>query len=547
MLLFALACVSPSDPRDMEDGAGPPRAPTLAPTAPEIQTPAPEVEDHPTLAGPDPLSPSGLGLTYEIYVRSYQDTDGDGIGDFPGVESRLDHIDSLGVDTLWLMPVFPARGPAGYDVEDFETLTAEYGTVEELDSLVEAAHERGIRVLLDLPFNHTSRTHPWFAEAEADPGSESRGMYRFSDTQWDPYRWFEAEGGGYYYAFFGGELPDLDWRDAEVQARMTAVWDQWLEHVDGYRLDAVRVLVETTTDITDTDETHALLADLYARTRAAHPDARLLAEASCETAEDSASYLGAAAPEADAVIDFPRREAMLAAFTDSEPDVLLALLEDSEAAGGLSGSAPYLQSHDLSRLPAYVADPAARRALEVTLLTLPGNPILYYGEELDIADATTATGQDYAWRAPMAWDRTSNGGFTTSTAWLTPDPGYLSGLNVADAEADPDSLLHLIRGASCVRSAVAGGEWQALDTSDPHVFSYSWTTATGLVVVAVNLSDGAIGETTIDVRGGFRSLTESVGVDAGEGLRFAGMEAYGYRIWSDGPGWRCEVPGPVGG
>ena len=152
------------------------------------------------------------------------------------------HVASLGVETLWLMPVFSARGRPGYDVTDHWTVREDYGTVDELDSLVAAAHDLGMRVLLDLPFNHVSRQHPWFEAAEADPDAPERALFLFSDTQWDTVRWHPADGGGFYYGVFGSELPDLDWEEEEVREEMFGVWDTWLDHVDGYRLDAVRTL-----------------------------------------------------------------------------------------------------------------------------------------------------------------------------------------------------------------------------------------------------------------------------------------------------------------
>ncbi len=536
--LLLVACVPPeSEP-----------APACA-VAAEPGPAAVELPVRPLPARPADCPRRGLGLTYEIYVRSFQDSDADGVGDLEGVRMRLDHLESLGVESLWLMPVFESPGTAGYDVSDYDRIRDEYGDEADLVALVDDAHARGMRVLLDLPFNHVARTHPWFAAAEADAGSTSRGRFLFSDTQWDAYRWFPAEGGGFYYAFFGAELPDLDWTDELVRARMFGAFEGWLEVVDGYRLDAVITLIEADGAITGTDETHALLAELYARARAVNPDAVLLAEASEPTVTENAAYLGSAgAPESDRVLDFPRRDALLAALAAERPDALLAHLHDQEDAHALGRTAPFLQSHDLSRLPAHVPDARARRLLQVVQLTLPGDPVLYYGEELDLADATSGTGQDYAWRAPMPWDGSGNGGFTEAPIpWFTLDPLYAAGVNVEEAGADPTSPLSLLRDLACVRAELDGAGWQPVATDAATVLAYARSTEEGRLVVVANLGAEPVGDVRVDVHGGFRELTTDTGVDAGDGLVVRNLGAYGYALYADELAARCAVAPPLAG
>ena len=483
------------------------------------------------------------GLTYEIYVRSFQDSDGDGIGDLLGVASRLDHLCSLGVETIWLMPLFPSVGPAGYDTLDYDTVRADYGTEEDLDTLVDAAHARGMRVLVDLPLNHVARTHPWFTAAEADPAAPERELFVFADTQWDTVRWFPADGGGFYYAFFGDTLPDLNWKHDVTRERMLPVFDAWLDQADGYRLDAVIPLVETLDQgIAGTDETHALLAELRARAESLNPDVYLLAEASDLTVAGNTSYLGdAGAPEAHAVIDFPRRAALLAAVASGDPSPLLDLVEAQDAAGALGRTAPYLQSHDLARLASTEPDEQVRRLLQVIELTLPGDAILYYGEELDLPDTTTATGQDYAQRGPMLWDSSWNAGFSDGSAWMPPDPRYLDGDNVEDQSSDPRSMLSLVRGLACVRHALGDADWAPLSTDAPSVLAYQRSTREGRVVVVANVSAEEV-DVQVDVDGGFRDLGGRGGWYAHEepGLT---LEPYGYRVYADEIAVSCVVSG----
>jgi maltose alpha-D-glucosyltransferase/alpha-amylase len=527
-------------------------APTLpTPDAEARAWPIPDratgFEAGPALDGA-PL-PAGLvrgGLTYEIYVRSFQDSDGDGIGDLLGVASRLDHLSSLGVETIWLMPLFPSVGPAGYDTLDYDTVRADYGTEADLDTLVDAAHARGMRVLVDLPLNHVARTHPWFAAAEADPAAPERELFVFADAQWDTFRWFPAAGGGYFYAFFGDTLPDLNWKHDVTRERMLPVFDAWLDRADGYRLDAVIPLIETLDQgIAGTDETHALLAELRARAEAINPDVYLLAEASDLTVEGNTAYLGNdGAPEAHAVIDFPRRAALLDAVASGDPSPLLDVLGDQREAGALGRMAPYLQSHDLPRLASTEADVRVRRLLQVIELTLPGEPILYYGEELDLPDTPTATGQDYAQRGPMPWDQNPNGGFSTGSPWMPLDPRHLDGANVADQDADPASMLNLVRGLACVREATRGAAWELVATDHPSVLAYQRSTEEGRVVVVANLSATEV-HVEVDVDGGFRHLGGRGGWYAHEepGLTLA---PYGYGVYAEEIGVGCVVSGGAG-
>ena len=405
-------------------------------------------------AAPDPaLRPGEPGLTYELYVRSFQDSDGDGIGDLEGVRQRLEYLGSLGVRTLWLMPVFPAFGPAGYDATDFDTITPEYGTEGDLEALLDEAHQRGIRVLLDVPFNHVHRSHPWFVAAEAGD-APARARFRYSDDAAGA-DWYRSQAGGAYFAWFGPDMPDLDWHHADTRARMMASLDHWLNvGVDGFRFDAVLMLEEGGEMELGTAASRWLLGDLVTELRADHPEAFFLAEASEWEVASSLEWLDSeGAPGSDAVLDFPRLDALEEAALGHGSADLPALIREQVEAGGVRGMGAFLGSHDLSRLPSRVAAPAARRALRVLQFLLPGSPVLYYGEELDLADASTATGQDHAMRAPMPWTAASQAGFTTGTPWFTPDPAFESGQNVAAEDEDPASMLSLVRELSAIRMA----------------------------------------------------------------------------------------------
>ena len=451
-----------------------------------LGAPAADTAEHVAEAGVRPGEP---GLTYEIYVRSFQDSDGDGIGDLDGLRSRLAYLDELGVRTLWLMPIFPAFGPAGYDVTSFDEVTPEYGTEEDLGELLAAAHLRGMRVLLDVPLNHVHRDHPWFVAAEA--GNEAdQARFRYA-PQPEGDGWFPSATGEHYFAWFGADMPDLDWHHAPTRAWMLGSLKRWLElGVDGYRFDAVLMLDEGDQMQLGTAASHDLLGEIIAELEADHPDRLYLAEASEWDPEAAVSWLDrAGAPGCQAVLDFPRLQALTQVGVVAGTDDLLKLMEIEVASGGARGMGAFLGSHDLPRLPARVPDPAARRALRVLQYLLPGSPVLYYGEELDLADATTATGQDYPMRAPMPWSDDPQAGFTTGTPWFTPDPRFAEGMNVAEQATDPGSTLTLLLELADLRERLGldgTDEWHLLEHAGP-LLHFERVGEAGAVEVRMNL------------------------------------------------------------
>ncbi len=253
-----------------------------------------------TAPAPPPPSPAhpwwNGAVFYEVYVRSFADSGEDGAGDLKGLIAHLDYLndgdpsthDDLGVDALWLLPVFASPSAHGYDVTDFEHVNREYGTDGDLAALLEAAHRRGMKVILDLPLNHTSERHPWFREAVSDPRSPHRSWYEWSPTNpgwgqpWDlnTPAWHRA-GDAYYYGLFGSGLPDLNYLNPEVREEMKRIVRLWLARgVDGFRLDAVRFLVETgpMRGQVSTPETHAYVKELSAAIRGGRPQAAPVGE-----------------------------------------------------------------------------------------------------------------------------------------------------------------------------------------------------------------------------------------------------------------------------
>jgi alpha-amylase len=462
--------------------AAEPHPAAVVEAAPEPAAPAPAAEPAPAAPEPEPpsafeaVAPAGPdewwsgAVFYEVYLRSFADSDGDGVGDLRGLAAHLDDLrasggadpGALGVDALWLMPVFPSPSVHGYDVTDYERIDPRYGTLDDFQALVEAAHRRGLRVVLDLPLNHTSSQHPWFQDSASGPTAAHRGWYQWSPKNpgWgQPWSFSTAawhkRNGAFYYGLFWSEMPDLDYRNPAVRAEMERVVRLWLSRgVDGFRLDAVRFLVETGPGRgqASTPETHAYLKELSADARGARPDAALLGEVWSIT-EDIADYYGSGSDELQLLLDFPVAAAAVAAAKGGKVDELARVLAEVQRyypRGAVD--APFLTNHDQPRLATQLAgDPARLRLAAALLLTLPGSPVLYQGEELGQENGPGQ--EDEEKRLPISWDCAPPGhGFTTGTAWHAFGPD--AGRACASAErADPGSLRSWYRTLIALRRA----------------------------------------------------------------------------------------------
>ena len=463
-------------------------------------------------AGPGaaPARPWGDRVVYEVFVRSFADSDGDGVGDLAGLTAHLDDLNDadpltttdLGVDAIWLMPIEPSPSYHGYDVTDYDGVNPAYGSLAEFDAFVAAAHARGIAVLLDFPLNHTSSQHPWFLDSEGGAGSPRRDWYVWSATNlgwqrpWDgSVAWYFLNG-AWYWGIFSPSMPDLNYANPAVEAEIAEAMRSWLRRgVDGFRLDAVRYLVEdpATSSVADTPGTHALLARLRATLAAEFPDVLLVGEA-WTSLETVATYWGAG-DELQLAFSFDLADAIKAAALGGDASPVLNVLARTEAAyADRSFEAPFLSNHDQVRtLRALGGDVAAARVAAATLFALPGTPFVYYGEEIGMQGGVSSA--DQAKRTPMRWTATGPGyGFTTGTPWYAASEA--PGVDVASERADPGSLWNLyrrliavrharsaLRHGSAIRSAVAGGGSGVLallrgDAADRVLFVANYATTT---------------------------------------------------------------------
>jgi alpha-glucosidase len=405
-------------------------------------------------------------VIYQIYPRSFQDSGGDGVGDLEGIVSRLDHVAGLGAAAVWISPVYVSpNADFGYDVADYTAVDPAYGTLEDLDRLIEAAHARGLKLLLDFVPCHTSIEHPWFRQrpefyvrADEPPNN---WLASFGGTAWQ----LDPSTGRYYLHSFFPEQADLDWRNPDVQAAMTDAMRFWTRRgVDGFRLDALDRLLkdpELRDDPAETDAPVLPLQPEYGRLRHVHSrnapdigtalraireavgDALLVGEVFVATA-DLAPYLEAL----DVAFAF---EPMLANTDVARLRSAIAAAIDTEKLGWV------LSNHDFSRFATRFGENA--RAAALLFMSLPGPLFMLQGDEIGMVDGPGAhppldrTGRD-PFRHPMQWDSTPLGGFTTGPPWLPlVDP---QDRNVADQEQDPDSELSLYKRLIGLRRQLAG-------------------------------------------------------------------------------------------
>jgi glycosidase len=498
---------------------------------------------------------------YEIFVRSFADSDGDGIGDLEGLIDRLDYLNDgnpttegdLGVDALWLMPVFPSPSYHGYDVTDYESINPDYGTVETFERLCREAERRGIRVILDFVVNHSGSGHPWFVESASSPTANRRDWYVWSDS--DP-GWTQPWGGntrtwhpnptGYYYGLFWGGMPDLNFRSNAVRAEVRRLAGLWLDRgAAGFRLDAARYLIENGNGAAqaDTAETHGFWREFSSFVRGHRPDAVLVGEDWADTAT-IARYFGSTSvvawgDELPMNFNFPLSASLIAGIASADATGIAATMAQAASAypAGVS-DAPFLTNHDQVRIASQFGGQAGRlRNAAAVLLTVPGTPFLYYGEEVGLANGSGSG--DEAKRTPMPWDDTAGGGFTTGTPWYPFAPGR-ERANVADQTGDPGSLLTRYRAFIRVRRdspALREGALALLTptTGSSPVLAFLRTLGDERVLVVHNLSDTfTVGGPWAFSASGFDRLFADAGVadpSGGSGNWQVTLPARGSGVW----------------
>lgn len=436
------------------------------------------------------------GVIYHIYPRSFQDSDGDGLGDLPGITSRLDYLAWLGVDAVWISPFYPSpMADFGYDVADYTDVDPRFGTLADFDRLVAEAHRRGLRVILDYVPNHSSDRHPWFLAARSSRHDPHRDWYIWNDAAPDggpPNNWLSVFGGSawtwdrateqYYLHTFLPEQPDLNWRNPDLRRAMLDVLRFWLDRgVDGFRVDALRQVIKD--DLlrdnppnpawqpgenpwysllpvysADRPEVHEVVRDMR-RVLDDYPERVMVGELYLPI-ERLVSYYG----EGGTGCHLPTNFHLI--LTPWDARHVGTLIDTYEAALPVYGWPNWtLGNHDQPRVASRVG-PAQARVAAMLLLTARGTPTIYYGDEIGMCDVPVPPerAQDpVAWRlpglglsrdparTPMQWDASPGAGFTTGDPWLP--LGDIQWVNVAAARDDPRSMLSLYRRLIALRRA----------------------------------------------------------------------------------------------
>ncbi len=514
-------------------------------------------------------------VVYQIYPRSFRDSDGDGIGDLRGIAEKLDHLVELGVDIVWLCPVYASpQVDNGYDVSDYRAIAPAFGTMADFDDLARAMRARGLRLVMDLVFNHSSDQHDWFRSARASKDSPWRDYYIWRDQ---PNDWRAVFGGGawtwneptgdWYFHIFAPEQPDLNWENPRLRAELWDIMRFWAEKgVAGFRLDVVSFFSKKPFDLPQAGGIFSFYAngprihDYLQEMRSEVLDPLGLmsvGEAPGVSAEDAPLYVDPARGELDMIFHFDH------AGIDRTPEDFwkpapwrLADLKEilgrwDTALAGRGWNSLYLGNHDLPRLLSRFGDTGEHRAaaaklFATLLLTLRGTPYIYQGDEIGMVNAPFAAiedtrdivarngwltaqaegraeqdfladhslvGRDHA-RTPLQWDASPNGGFTAGEPWIAANPDFAL-TNVAAQRADPDSVFHYYRRMIALRKATPAlvhGDYTPVDAGNADVFAYVRALDDRLVLVILNIS-----RETIDIGDLGRDGTMLIGNYAGRG------------------------------
>jgi alpha-amylase len=402
------------------------------------------------------------GVCYEVFVRSFADADGDGVGDLRGLISRLDYINdgnraggnSLGANCIWLMPIDKSMSYHGYDVVDYYHVDPRYGTDDDFRNLVTEAHKRGIHVIVDFVPNHTGSQNPWFQAALRDPRSPYRDWYRWSKTlpaqkgPWGQEAWHRSPvRDEYYYGVFWHEMPDLNYENPAVRAEMQKVLTYWLKdmHADGFRFDAIPYLVEEGNTLQHSRGTHEVLRQLGNTIRAEAPESFSVGEMSDESPEVMATYYP---DQLDSYFAFAVASSTMHAAETGNAKGFFTAVAQANAKFPSGRWSPFLTNHDQPRVMTALGDAAKARVAASAMLMLPGMAFVYYGEEIGMVGPKP----DELIRTPMQWSAAPNGGFTAGKPWEPLQSDWKT-KNVAAQDSSRQSLLNHYRTLIQLRNA----------------------------------------------------------------------------------------------
>lgn len=446
------------------------------------------------------------GVWYEIFVRSFNDSDSDGVGDLQGVIRKLPYLSELGVSGIWLMPIHPSPSYHGYDVTDYTDINPDYGTLDDMKELLAAAHALGIRVIMDFVPNHSSSQHPWFlASAAGDPAYRDYYVWHSAPPDWRGTRggsaWHPSPTGAaeHYLGLFSPGMPDLNHRNPQVVEEFKQIARFWLElGVDGFRVDAIQHMIESDSgQISNTPETYEWVREFQAFMHEEAPHAFLVGETWTEMPAIIRYHESA---QLDMSFDYPLWRVLLAAIQGrSAADLgdVVAQAEQLYPEDAVRGT--FISNHDQTRPATLLSfprrDEQRMKLAAGLLLTLPGTPFLYYGDEIGMPDGPGSF--DVEKRTPMRWTEPTAGGqfgFTTGAPWT--DPGEVpAGVSVEAQQADPGSVWHAYRRLIALRGALPAlhsGDFTLLDAGARAVLAAQRSYADERVLLLANLSTRAV-------------------------------------------------------
>ena len=494
---------------------------------------------------------------YQISVRAFKDSNGDGHGDLRGLTEKIDYIKNLGVDCIWIMPIYPSPlRDDGYDIADYYNVSDEYGKLDDLKGLIVAAHERGIRIIMDLVLNHTSDAHPWFQASRSDKNSPYRDYYVWSDTdkkyegvriifgdiEKSNWAWDEKTQQYYWHRFFSSQ-PDLNFDNPAVQDEMLNVVRFWLTlGIDGFRVDAPTYLFERDgTNCESLPETHAYLKRIRCLIDSEFPEAIMLAESN-QWPKELSQYFSSG-DEFHMAFHFPLMPRIFLSIAQNNATPIIEILKDTPSIPDNCQWAIFLRNHDELSLemvtdeerklmwrefapePHMIHNLGIRRRLapilnndrskielvNSLLFTLPGSPIIYYGDEIGMGDNLNLPDRNGV-RTPMQWNSSPNAGFTKGEPFTELIQGQygFQHINTELQLANPDSLYRAIRRMIHIRKehhAFGRGSIQFIESNDPGILAYLREHGEEKILLVHNLTDSSRSFTLPDeYQGGYINL-----------------------------------------
>lgn len=441
---------------------------------------------------------------YEVFVRSFYDENGDGIGDFKGLTQKLDYLndgnpdthDDLGITGIWLMPMMKSPSYHGYDVADYYATEPDFGSMQDFEEFLAAAHARGIKVIIDLVMNHSSNQHPWFIQS-ANNQNGYRDWYIWSDNNpgntgpWGQTVW-HPRNGDYYYGLFWDGMPDLNYTHPPVKAEMLDVVKFWLDKgVDGYRLDAIKYLIEDGPLLENTSQTYSFLEEFNQVYKTENPQALTVGEVWSST-QSIIPYIQN--DRLDVCFEFGLAGAILDAVNNGNPASIKNQLETVQNAYPMLQYATFLTNHDIDRVFSTLGSSAEKMKLAASVyLTLPGIPFVYYGEEIGL----TGTGDHLNIRRPMHWTDGKNAGFSDATPWQSIGGNFLTN-NVKDMDGDPNSILRHYKKLIGIRNkqqALRKGQTLLVEHNHDKIFSFARVHQDEAILVVANMGTAVLNPT----------------------------------------------------